>query len=231
MAHILVLGILGLVPAWSCGVRDRRHQGTGGRGGFADPYWGYRAIDLTYREAEAEYTRAQEDYKAAVREAYDEARANLREQHASDQSALREIREIADQAEQRAAEVRDSIGEWSEMGDALLRLYREENQAIRTAPAPSYFARYPSFEEIAQGLMDASVIRALAERAEEAHDANGKALAAIEERISEVKEQETKSFLSEVHDIEARAERRLISDWNEPAAPDTPPAGGQKEAA
>lgn len=206
-------------------------KGRGGRGGFADPYWGYRAIDLTHREAEAEYTQAQENYKAAVRNAYDEARAKLREQHATDQSALREIREIADQAEQRATEVRDSIGEWSEMGGALLRLYREENQAIRTAPAPSYFMRYPSFEEVTQGLMDASSIRALGERAEEVHGANTTALAAIEERISEVKEQETKSFLSEIHDIEARAERRLASDWSELATPHALAAGEQKEAA
>jgi hypothetical protein len=190
-------------------------KGRGGRGGFADPYWGYRAIDLTHRETEAEYTEAQEHYKAAVRNAYDEARAKLRDQHANDLSALQEIREIANQAEQRTAEVRDSLGEWSGMGGALLRLYREENQAIRTAPAPSYFARYPSFEDVTHGLMDASNIRAVAELAGEMHCANSTALAAIEERISEMKQQETKNFLSEIHDIESRAERRLASDWSE----------------
>lgn len=206
-------------------------KGRGGRAGFADPYWGYRAIDLTHRETEVEYVEAQEDYKVSVRNAYDEARAKLRDQHTGDESALRKIREIADQAEQRAAEVRDSIGEWSEMGGALLRLYREENQAIRTAPAPSYFARYRSFGEVTQGLINASAIRALAQRAEDVHVTNTTALAAFEERISEVKEQETKSFLGEIHDIEARAERRLASDWNESAAPVGPAAGDQKEAA
>lgn len=191
-------------------------KGRGGRGGFVDPYLGYRVIDLTHREADADYLQGQEDYKAAVRKAYDEARTRLRDQFARDQAGLLEIREIADQAEQRVAEVRDSIGEWSDMGSALLRLYREENQAIRTAPAPAYFGRYPSFEDVTHGLMDASVIRTLAERSEEVHAANAKALAEIEERIAESREQETKSFLGEIHDIETRAERRLASDWDDP---------------
>ncbi|GEM_PF-3721229 len=204
---LLLLGVVVFVAA--------AIKGRGGRGGFTDPYWGYRAVDLSHRETETSYVDAQEGYKGAVRAAYDLVRATLRQRYTADEQAVGEILEIAGQAEQRSAEVRDSISEWINMGGILLRRFREENRAVRTAPAPAYFDTYPTFADLKLGLSDATALRTLATTAADIHAANGKALAEIEESLAHAKEQETKLFLGEIDEIEARAERRLVTDWSE----------------
>jgi hypothetical protein len=190
-------------------------KGRGGRGSFADPYPGYRAVDLAHREAEAVYAAGQDEYKTAVRAVYEQARATLHGQHAADARAVAEIAQIADQAEERAAEVRDSVGEWRDAGVALLRLYRDENRAIRTTSAPAYFDVYPSFAELSVGLADPTSLRALATNAARLHELNGKRLAEVEATLARSRQHETETFLAEIEAIEARAERRLVADHNQ----------------
>ena len=197
-------------------------KGRGGRGSFVDPYWGYRAVDLTHREREEEYREGQDEYKSAVIRAYEDARASVRAAHASDAEATAQIREIADQAQGRAQEVRDSIGEWIEMGVGLLRKYRDENRKIRTAPPPAYFDEYPTFPDLYAELGDASGLRSLSERALDVHEANIIALAELEETLAGAKEQETKLFLREIDEIEARAQSELEKNWPAPGMEQKP---------
>jgi hypothetical protein len=198
-------------------------KGRGGRASFTDPYPGYRAVDLAHREAESVYVVGQETYKAAVRSVYDQARGTLRDRYAADERAVAEIAQIADQAEERAAEVRDSIGEWRDMGVTLLRRYREENVAIRTTAPPAYFDVYPSFAELSSGLADATALRALHAAAQRTHEANAKRLVEVEATLARSRQEETETFLSEIEAIEARADRRLTAehepDVGAPAAP------------
>lgn len=193
------------------------YEGRGGRGLFDDPYPGYRAVHLAHREAHEAYSEAQADYSQAVRDAYAGVLAELHNRHAADADALDEIAEITDQAEERAAEVRDSVGEWRDAGMALLRAYRENNRAIRTAPAPAYFDAYPPFDELAANLADAAGLRRDADQAADTHAANATILARLEEELALARTRETEIFLAEIAAIEARAEQRLDTDWTDNA--------------
>ena len=194
-------------------------KGRGGRGGFWDPYPDYKSVDLAYREADSAYKQAQETYKDGVKSVYAGSLAGLRSQYAQHAEAVAAIEEIVGQAEERSVEVHDSIGEWREMGIALLRAYREENRSVRTVSAPGYFNLYPSFEELAAGLADAGALRRAADEAAAIHAENAAVLAEIEGALADARERETQAFLAEIDAIEERAERRLQSDWREEEKP------------
>jgi hypothetical protein len=215
---LLLLGLLILAAA--------AMKGHGGRGCFTDSYPGYRSVDLAYRESESIYAEEQDEYKSAVSNAYGDAWNALSDRYAKDEAAVAEIFEISDVAAQRIKEIGSSIGEWCEAGSALLRLYREENRAIRSTPAPLYFDIYPTFDEMKLGLRDAFAIRDLPARAADIHEANAKTLAEIGESIAEAREQEVKVFLSEIDAIERIVERKLATDWEELKDSPRPSPGG-----
>lgn len=188
-------------------------EGRGGRGGFSDPYCGYRAVDLVHRETEANYRAGKDEYRAAVRVAVDAVRGNLRKRVLDDVVRVAEIGEISDAATIRTQEVRDSIGEWIAMGASLLRLYREENEKIRTAPCPGYFRTYPAFADVAQHIPDASDIHLIAEAAERQHADNVAALAQAEAELVRLGTEEAERFLAEIDAIEERSEEKLHDEW------------------
>lgn len=193
-------------------------EGRGGRSGFSDPYCGYRPMDIVHREAEASYRAGKEDYRAAVRAAIEAARENLRKRVKDDGLRIAEITEIADAALIRTQEVRDSIGEWIGMGASLLRLYREENEKVRTAPEPNYFRVYPAFEQVADRIPDASDVRSLAEAAERQHADNIAALAQAEADLVRLGTEEAERFLAEIDAIEERVGDKLEDEWDIPAS-------------
>ena len=192
-------------------------EGRGGRGGFSDPYCGYRAADLAYREAEASYRAGKDEYRAAVRAAIETARKGLRTRVTADGHRIAEAMEIGDASLIRTQEVRDSIGEWIAMGASLLRLYREENGKIRTAPCPEYFRNYPTFEQIAGQVPDATDVLSLVEPAERRHAENVAALVQVEADLVKLATEEAERFLAEIDAIEERAGERLDVEWDVPA--------------
>jgi hypothetical protein len=117
----------------------------------------------------------------------------------------------------RTQEVRDSIAEWVAMGASLLRLYREENANVRTAPTPDYFRLYPSFEQVADSVSDDSDIRALTEAAERQYAENVAALAQAEVDLVRLGTEEAERFLAEIDAIEERVEQKLHEEWDIPA--------------
>ncbi len=189
-------------------------EGRGGRSGFSDPYCGYRSVDLVHREAESDYRAGKDEFRAAVREAVEDARVDLRKRVQSDGPRIAEAIGIADAAQIRTQEVRDSIAEWIAMGGSLLRLYREENEKVRSAPPPAYFRAYPSFEQVAAGVADASDVRALAEEAERRHADNVAALARAEAELVNIATEEGERFLADIDAVEERAQERLVNEWD-----------------
>lgn len=212
-AQALALLILGLIIFLVALLKGR-----GGRGAYVDPYWGHRSADLTHREAEGVYRAGKDDYRQQVDQAYRSAMGELRARYADEARKVAAAREIADQAEERAAEVRDSIGEWVATGGALLRRYREENLAVRTDTPPSYFAVYPDFDAVRHGLADAAATRAVAERAVSQHESNGPILVDLERTLAALRQEETETFLAEIADIELDADRRIQRDWSDEGA-------------
>jgi hypothetical protein len=192
-------------------------EGRGGRSGFSDPYCGYRPVDLVHREAEANYRAGKDEYRAAVRAAIDTARDNLRKRVGGESPRIAEVIEIADAALIRTQEVRDTIGEWIAMGASLLRLYREENTKVRTAPTPDYFRIYPAFDQVAEHIPDASGVRALAEAAQRQHSENIAALAQAEADLVRLGTEAAERFLAEIDAIEERVGEKLEEEWDIPA--------------
>jgi hypothetical protein len=192
-------------------------KGCGGRTGFSDSYWGYSSMDVAHREAEASYRAGKDEYRAAVRAAIEAARDNLRKRVKDDGIRVAEVIEIADAALIRTQEVRDSIGEWIAMGASLLRHYREENEKVRTAPCPDHFRVYPTFEQVADRIPDASDVRALAEAADRQHAENVAALAQAEADLVRLGTEEAERFLAEIDAIEERVGDKLEEEWNIPA--------------
>lgn len=190
-------------------------KGRGGHIGFTDPYWGYKAVDIDRRRAEDVYKAEKDAYRAAVAAAYGQAAKQVRDLHAANEADLLIAREAAKEAEERSAEVRDSIGEWIADGGAALRYYREENTSVRTLAAPGYFHLYPTFAEMADGLTDASAVRQACDALIAAHEKAGAEIAAFERQLTRDAEAETKRFLDEVAEIEKRAEARLAGDFSE----------------
>lgn len=187
-------------------------KGRGGHSSHCDRYWDYESVDRAYRHAESIFDAHKEQYKSAVEDAFQAAQASLQAVHAANGTALQAIREIADHAEQRAAEVRDSIGEWAATGGALLRKYREENRAVRTAEAPAYFDMYPSFDDVGLGIADPASVRAAAETAIAIHEENAQQIAQLERELAAARHTAITEFLQEIDNIEERAARRIDQD-------------------
>lgn len=187
-------------------------KGCGGHASPFDHYLGYDGVDRAHRDALSVYDDHKEQYKAAVEDAFQSAQASLQAAHAANNTAVQAIGEIADHAEQRAAEVRDSIGEWAATGGALLRKYREENRAVRTAEAPAYFDTYPSFDDVGLGIADPACVRAAAVAAIAIHEENARQIAQLERELAAARHTAITEFLQEIDDIEERAARRIAQD-------------------
>ncbi len=197
-------------------------EGHGGRGRLVDSYWGYREADHAHRMAEAAHEHARDGYKMAVGEAFAAARRKLSAQQARDATIIAEIREIAGEAGERAAEVRDSIGEWIDIGNALLRRYREENMAVRTDSPPAYYARFPDLGGLLAGLPDCSRIAAAAAEAIALHERNSAELARLERELALAMGRETDTFFAHTDAIEERAQARLAQDEDADGEPPRP---------
>lgn len=156
-------------------------KGRGGNWGTCSPYWGHDVFDRRFREADGELHDAIEDLKNAIRNSYDAARAQLREQHATSVSRLADIRRIVADAHSTERVLRDSID--AEVGrlETWLRMYRDANRLVRDTSVPAYFGQYPAFEQWRERL-DLSELSEQLERSEVIAAENGMRLAALEEK-------------------------------------------------
>jgi hypothetical protein len=219
--HAIALFVIGIAAfifaAW---------KGRGGDQSFHDPYPDYAPIDRDHETAVAIWEAAKEAYRHDARRAVDAMRAGLRQRRDQEEVAAREAREIAAEAAVRVAEVRDSIEEWAQNGEQLLRRYRETNVAIRDSAPPEYFGRYDLFNGLSEQLHDCSRAEALSGQIAAQFQANEAEYAKAEAALMQLAEEEPARFVREIEEIDVRARARvaeLLDGESPPAGSFAPP--------
>lgn len=145
--HLLLAGPFGMtsLPAWALlivGLVIHAWSAKEGFEDFADQYPAYRKHDRKWRAASAAYEEALEDLREDGREAI-ETIEHMAETSARRAAAVEHmVRDLKNLALQRHQEVLDSEDEWVTAGNRLLKMYRDENLAIRDH-GPPYFDVYP----------------------------------------------------------------------------------------
>jgi hypothetical protein len=114
-----------------------------------DRYWDYRRFDLKRKNAE-------DDFENECIEVMNLTLANLDDCLQDCRRSLKDLERrsfkseaIADLAEQRAAEVANTVAQWAHESKRLLKFYRDENRKVRDASmaVPPYWSSYPTVEE------------------------------------------------------------------------------------
>ena len=89
------------------------------------------------------------------------------------------------------------------------RLYREHNMAVRTTPAPAYFATYPQFDDLRKTRLDLSELQAVLRHAEEVLAKNRKSLAELQEKILSEQTATIEALLTMVSSSERRVTQQI----------------------
>jgi hypothetical protein len=181
------------------------HEGAGGDSKLLDPYVDYHHYARPQRRTRADYETAKAAYAEAISVAADEAISALRARAAHEAEVVREARGIAAEAIQRAAEVSDSMTEWSDMGEALLTVYRNENEIVRTAPTPAYWTTFPDLRAVKRGVPDGNDLAVSANAIAAVQQANAKALALAERDIAKLLKERLAKFAAIIARIDTQA--------------------------
>ncbi len=125
---------------------------------LADPYWGYRKVDVKKQRANKEFEEECEHAIASASLKLDDAVARCGKSVDAVEAKCSKSVAIADLAEQRTVEVLNSEAHWVAECNQLLRFYRESNDRVRheTLPPPAYWSRYPTPEDYRQFLAQGS---------------------------------------------------------------------------
>jgi len=111
-----------------------------GRTGFTDAYWDYgkygRLADLSQQSVLA----FQDELRAKINEEILRIRDKCLLDEATSQHAARFSQDALSQANARKGEIRDSGQQLSDLCCESLKIYREKNTEVRTAPPPAYFS-------------------------------------------------------------------------------------------
>ncbi|MDZ4109148.1 MAG: hypothetical protein U1E18_06055 [Brevundimonas sp.] len=143
---------------------------------LTDPYWGYAPIARRARDASASYDEAFEAVRDRVREGVEQIEAEAHRAAQRAESAVQTVTDLKNLALQRRQEVLDSEDVWVVTGNALLKMYRDQNLRIRDK-GPAYFDHYPSAEDYRTGTFGAGLRRsAQVESQEKVADRHLKAL-------------------------------------------------------
>ncbi|WP_298747676.1 hypothetical protein [uncultured Brevundimonas sp.] len=163
--HLAAVGPFGMasIQAWALlilGLAIHFYAAKEGWDDIADRYPDYKRHDVKAKGA----ARAFDDLLEAVRNEARDAVEGI-EQAAKDNArrarlAHTSILELIDLAKQRRQEILDGEDEWVVAGNRLLKLYRDENVAVRDKnTAPSYFANFYSAADYRVGNFDAGLRR------------------------------------------------------------------------
>jgi len=173
---------------------------------FDDPYAGYGAQDRRYKTTKKNYEAAKGVFRTALAKTMREIEHQLAQRLAAQGKAANEVRDISAQAAQREREAKDSAAALARACTTHLRRYREENCAVRTTPAPTYFGDYPNFSvELPGPQATADAVEATL-----GIIAGNQAAAQQARRaLRDTENEQLRVFLAYVDDIENEAERRL----------------------
>ncbi len=114
-----------------------------GYSGFDDPYPDYGKMHRAQRRAEEALSEVRTEFREALDEVIEAARAEIEARLAALEDAAAAMRRAYDEAgaELGLLEARQRRAE--EEAARLIHLYRQENLAARAGPAPAYFAEPP----------------------------------------------------------------------------------------
>ncbi|MES2835566.1 MAG: hypothetical protein V4707_12750 [Pseudomonadota bacterium] len=153
--HIGLAGLFGLTSplAWALLVIGGAIHVVATKEGYedlADPYWGYGRQARLARDASAAYDEALEELRHKARIGAEEIEGAARRNASRAEQAIQAIKDLKNLALQRRQEVLDSEDAWIVAGNALLKMYRDQNLRIRS-PGPAYFDVYPNAEDYRTG--------------------------------------------------------------------------------
>lgn len=146
--HLVIAGPFGMtsLPAWALLIIGLVIHAWSAKEGFedlADPYPAYRKHDRAWRGAAEAYEEALEHLRDDAREAIESIEKAVDTAAHRAAAAERTVRELKNLAMQRHQEVLNSEDTWVTTGNRLLKMYRDENVAIR-GHGPKYFEVFPS---------------------------------------------------------------------------------------
>ncbi|WGM39522.1 hypothetical protein [Caulobacter sp. NIBR1757] len=161
--HLLLAGPFGMtsLPAWALlivGLVIHAWASKEGFEDFADPYPAYRKHDRTARAAAAAYEDALEDLRDEARHGIESIEQEAETTARRAAAAERAVRELKNLAMQRHQEILNSEDAWVTAGNRLLKMYRDENVAIR-GPGPAYFDVFPDAAAYRTGTFGAGLRR------------------------------------------------------------------------
>jgi hypothetical protein len=146
--HLALAGPFGMtsLPAWALLIVGLVIHAWAAKEGFedlADPYPAYRKHDRAWRQASAAYDEALDELRDEARGSIESFEQSVDRTARRAAAAERTIRDLKNLAMQRHQEVLNSEDAWVTAGNRLLKMYRDENVAVR-GPGPAYFEVYPS---------------------------------------------------------------------------------------
>ncbi len=158
-----------------------------GYSGFDDPYPDYGKMDRAVRDRDEALQDAVADARDEMDEAVATARARVETEIEDMRAALAPARAAYDEATGAMADLDQRLRRTCETGNTLIQLYRRENLAARTAPAPAYFAEAPPFAAPPDNALApaADLILEARRRTEEAQTKAAAALSALTEELGQ----------------------------------------------
>lgn len=138
-----------------------------------DPLPGYGPADRAFGEVDAVCRETREQLLLEAEDALDAARDPIDDELLSFEEAVAGVKDRLESFRAIADALKDAGGAYQRLGTSLLKVYREENLAVRNEPAPAHFEIFPQLEASAAApdLEDvASRIRLLEDLVEEARE-------------------------------------------------------------
>lgn len=163
LRHIDNAGLFGLSSplAWGLFLLGMAIHLVATREGYedlTDPYWGYGSQAKAARDASDAYEDALEDLRQKIRSGVEHLETESRSAADRASAAVHAIKTLRNLALQRRQEVLDSEDVWVMSGNAILKMYRDQNLRIR-GHGPAYFDVYPSAEDYRTGAFGAGLRR------------------------------------------------------------------------
>jgi hypothetical protein len=115
-----------------------------GYSAFDDPYPDYGKMDRAAREAAGDAADLADDAREQLEEPIDEAKAALTQRLDAVRRGVAAMSQAFDAGAARMHEFDAQARAIDDVAVQAIRLYRQENEAARTGPAPDYFAAPPS---------------------------------------------------------------------------------------
>jgi hypothetical protein len=155
-----------------------------GYAGFDDPYPEFGAMDRAARRAADALSEEREAAHEAMEEPLDAAREAIGAQAAKTRDVLAQMNAAFDAAGLELEALNGAEAQLDALEEAAVRVYREENLAARTTPAPAHFSLWPRGGVASDPLAGAAaMIEAARANAQDTQKRGAAALAGLAEAL------------------------------------------------